>query len=119
AFAISWSADSEWILFSVTYGDKINRGLWVVRPDGSGLHQLRKPSPADMCVKCEPSDQWVVRYHNWSPNSDKITLIVNVHNNGYYIAIYDNTAAHVDPIYHIALRLSSPSLSPVGKRIEL
>lgn len=37
---LSWSPDGQWIALDVAPGGGLNRQLWVIRPDGSGLRRL-------------------------------------------------------------------------------
>jgi len=37
---LSWSPDGQWIALDVAPGGGLNRQIWIVRPDGSGLRRL-------------------------------------------------------------------------------
>jgi Tol biopolymer transport system component len=117
---VSWSPDSKWILFSVISGIGDNRGLWVIRPDGTGMRQLRKPPTEQMCINCGTIDRWEVNVPDWSSDGSKITYSATVYNSvpgGSYIAVYDTTSAQVDFIFKSSILLFHPRFSPDGNRI--
>lgn len=111
---VSWSPDGQWVLFSVIYGLGSDRGLWVIRPDGTGLRQLRKPPKEEMCIGCESSFNWHASLPHWSPDGLRITYIPNVTS---WIAVYDTTTARVDFVLKMSVTLYRPRFSPDGKRI--
>jgi Tol biopolymer transport system component len=117
---VSWSPDGQWILFSVISGIGINRGLWVIRPDGTGMRQLRKPPPEQMCINCGSIDSWAVNVPDWSFDGTRITYSANVYNSipgGSQIAVYDTTLAQLNFIYKSSISLRQPKFSPDGTRI--
>ncbi len=114
---VSWSPDGRWILFSVTSGVGTNRGLWLIRPDGTGLRQLRKPPLEQMCAGCTASTdslRWLVSLPDWSLDGHRITYIDNTN---FRIAIYDTVAVRVDFIYNSPRGLYRPQFSPDGSTI--
>ena len=63
-----WSPDGQWIVFSRATVNRADRGkgtvaLFLVRPDGTGLHQL---TPADLNADFQGAD--------WSPDGSKIAF---------------------------------------------
>jgi dipeptidyl aminopeptidase/acylaminoacyl peptidase len=39
-YGVSWSPDGAWLAFSLAPGGGMNQQIYLVRPDGSGLHRL-------------------------------------------------------------------------------
>lgn len=124
----TWSPDGRWVAFQVWQGWRADRGLWAVRADGTGEHQLPKPPEEQMCLNCPlPApgqgtygyDQmWLSLGPDWSPNGKDVVYIATEHNVGdIHLAVYDTVASQVDFIYQYEFSLSRPSFSPDGTHI--
>jgi len=68
----SWSPDGAWIVFSAADDLATHRlGIWVVHPDGSGLHKL--PIPGCGGPRSDPASVGCLR-PRWSPDGTKIAF---------------------------------------------
>jgi Tol biopolymer transport system component len=97
----------------VTTGVVVDRGLWVIRPDGSSLHQLSKPPDDQICEGCNPI-HWRARSPDWSSDGRSIAYIPIQSN---WIAVYDTVTTQVNVIYKSSSSLNNPHFSPDGKTI--
>lgn len=69
----SWSPDGRWILFDAPAPAKIGHALFVVRPNGSGLHQLR----------LDTGDSWYDAYEPaWSPDGKYLVFSMYLPSHG-------------------------------------
>lgn len=115
AGAPAWSPDGAQIAFSADRGEGQGTGLWLIKPDGTGLKRLTRP-PA--------SERWIRDLRAaWSPDGKRLAFASNRH------AASESEAADLD-IYDVTIsdgtirRLTrdpamadDPSYSPDGKRL--
>lgn len=114
----AWSPDGRWIVYEQMYGPDAERGLWVVRSDGTAQHQLRKPSQEEMCIDCPSRDAWPAAGPTWSPKGGKIAYVAfENHDGDVHLAVYDTTTAEVDFIYKAPNTIYQPRFSPDGSEI--
>ena len=60
---LSWSPDSAWLAFALSYDDatlRENNGLYVVKPDGTGLRRLASWSERVEYLDWSPDGQYII-----------------------------------------------------------
>jgi len=96
-----WSPDGKWISFICQ--EDGHDDLWMVRPDGEGLHQVTKLG-------------YVIAQHEWSPDGSQIALVV-IRQGSFDLFLREQAGASL-----IELRVGmgvhlNPNWSPDGKSI--
>jgi len=109
-YQYAWSPDGEWILFCSVRGDvngdgyanlDDSRNLWLVRPDGSGQHELRMGNQS-------------IFSPGWSPSGEYIIYMVHRGENREEMWLYDtkqqssSQLLNAGPIYHPEFAVGIP-----------
>lgn len=111
----AWSPDGALIVFSADRGEGQGTGLWLIRPDGTGLRRLTRPGAALRWVRdLRPA---------WSPDGTRIAFASNRHVTAeadagdldlYDVTVDDGAITRLTRDPGVA---DEPSYSPDGKRL--
>ncbi|HET9809067.1 MAG TPA: LpqB family beta-propeller domain-containing protein, partial [Candidatus Limnocylindria bacterium] len=97
----AWSPDGEWIAFQGDEGAA--RGIWLVRPDGTGLRRL---TDSTMSPASSPA---------WSPDGKRLAYVTRDSIRIVYVADGTTRALRLDSLDRGPIR--TPVWSPDGSRI--
>ncbi len=96
-----WSPNGEWIAFEMAVGD--DWGLYLVRPDGTGLHRIGRPG--------------VNLFHpSWSPDGTELAVVTG-EPGAWTAAVVDIQTGTLDHIDTDWVQVASIKWSPDGRQL--
>ncbi len=102
----SWSADGEWILFTVDKSQPprtLTSQIWITRPDGSEFRNLIE------------SDEYILGSASWSSDTKYISAVDNQFNQ-YQLIVIDVSNNSITPVLSLDY-MNSPTWSPINDTI--